>query len=71
MAQPPSFKIVPDQEEIGQMQRDLRFHSCMNRQPKTLTPGQIEQFNRDGFLKGMRIFDTGRPRPTAATSIPY
>jgi non-haem Fe2+, alpha-ketoglutarate-dependent halogenase len=56
MPQPPSFKIVPDQDDIGQMQRDLRFHPCTNSHPKTLTPGQIDQFNRDGFLKGLRIF---------------
>src|SRR5579862_1284692 len=57
MVQPPSFKIVPDQQDINQMERDLRFHRCTNQNPTTLTLGQVEQFNSVGFLKGLRIFN--------------
>jgi len=57
MVQPPSFKIVPDPEDIQRVERDLRFHSCTNQNPKTFTRGQVEQFNRDGFVKGLGIFN--------------
>src|SRR5438128_12234386 len=57
MSPPPSFQIVPDQADIDTMLRDLRFHPCTNDNPHTLTRAQIDQFNRDGFLKGIRIFN--------------
>lgn len=50
------FKAVLDQETLAEVERDLRFHPCHNDHPQVLTPEQIEQFNRDGFLKGIRIF---------------
>jgi hypothetical protein len=34
----------------------LRFHPCTTTEPRSLTLAQIEQFNRDGFLKGIRVF---------------
>ena len=55
MTQPPSFAIVPNRQSIDQMQRDLRFHPATG-EPKTLTSGQLAQFNRDGFLKELRVF---------------
>jgi non-haem Fe2+, alpha-ketoglutarate-dependent halogenase len=51
------FKMIPGQDEIRQMDRDLRFHPVNNQCPRALSTGQIEQFNRDGFLKGIRIFN--------------
>ena len=57
MTQPAEFKIIPGQDEIRQMDRDLRFHPVENEHPRTLSFPQIEQFNRDGYLKGIRIFD--------------
>jgi len=57
MAQPISFAIIPEQQDITRMERDLRFHPCTNQNPRVLTSEQIEQFNRDGFLKGIRIFN--------------
>src|SRR5579862_8249390 len=54
-----TFSTIPSQDELSQMKRDLRFHPAVNPAPKTLTPSQIEQFNRDGYLKGLRVF-TGR-----------
>jgi non-heme Fe2+,alpha-ketoglutarate-dependent halogenase len=56
MEQPPSFAITPAQEDLDRVRRDLRFHPCTNPAPRVLTPGQIEQFNRDGYLKGLRVF---------------
>src|SRR5262245_4555469 len=56
MSQAPSFTIIPDQKAIAEMQRDLRFHPATG-EPKALTRDQITQFNRDGFLKGLRVFN--------------
>lgn len=56
MSQAPAFKILPDQDALAQMERDLSFHPCTNEHPSTLTREQIDAFNRDGFLKGFRIF---------------
>jgi len=58
MAQPTSFAIIPDQQDMSRMERDLQFHPCTNQDPKILTCEQIEQFNRDGFLNDIAIFDT-------------
>jgi hypothetical protein len=52
----PSFAITPDQGDLDRIQRDLRFHPATCAHPRTLTPEQLAQFNRDGFLKGIRIF---------------
>lgn len=57
MAQTPQFKIIPDNTELDQIERDLRFHPLGVENPQALTREQIEAFNRDGFLKGIRVFD--------------
>src|SRR5579871_5401893 len=57
MTQPAEFKIIPEQDQIRQMDRDLRFHPVDNEHPRALKVGQIEQFNRNGYLKGIRVFD--------------
>ena len=36
--------------------RDLRFRPCANGDPQALTRAQLEAFNRDGFVKGVRVF---------------
>ena len=41
---------------IDDLPRDLRYRPCQNQNPQTLTHAQIEAFNRDGYLKGIRIF---------------
>src|SRR2546430_707077 len=53
-----TFKAVPTPEELAALNRDLRFHPVVNPHPKTLTPAQVEQFNRVGYLKPFRIFNT-------------
>jgi ectoine hydroxylase-related dioxygenase (phytanoyl-CoA dioxygenase family) len=57
MSAPTTFKAVPSQDELDSMNRDLRFHPVVNLKPKTLSPAQIEQFNREGYLKPFRIFN--------------
>jgi ectoine hydroxylase-related dioxygenase (phytanoyl-CoA dioxygenase family) len=52
----PTFAILPEQKDLDQAARDLRFHPCGVEAPRVLTREQIAAFNRDGFLKGIRIF---------------
>jgi ectoine hydroxylase-related dioxygenase (phytanoyl-CoA dioxygenase family) len=59
MTQTPQFKIIPDNNELDQIERDLRFHTLGVDNPSTLTREQIAAFNRDGFLKGIHIFNEG------------
>jgi non-haem Fe2+, alpha-ketoglutarate-dependent halogenase len=52
------FQVIPGQDELGRMQRDLRFHPVTNPAPAVLTSAQVEQFNRDGYVRGLKIFST-------------
>lgn len=57
MSQAPNFKITPDQDELEQMPRDLRFHPTANPAPQVLTAEQIDQFNREGYVAPLPIFE--------------
>ena len=59
MAQRTEFSIIPEQEQIAAIPRELKFNPAKTTAPQTLSSKQIEQFNRDGFLAGIRIFDDG------------
>jgi len=50
------FKIIPGEEALARLERDLRFHPSTTQAPRVLSRLQIEQFNRDGFITGIRIF---------------
>ena len=50
------FKIVLENQELDRIERDLRFHALGVEHPQSLAREQIAAFNRDGFLKGIRIF---------------
>lgn len=56
MSNSPAPKFIPTTEELNQMERDLRFHPSTVENPRTLTAEQVAAFNRDGYLKGIRIF---------------
>jgi phytanoyl-CoA dioxygenase PhyH len=62
MTRQADFKMIPGHDEISRMHRDLRFHPVDNDAPRKLSRGQIEQFNRDGYLKGIRIFSEAESR---------
>ena len=51
-----NFAMVPGNDELASLERDLRFHPTENPKPAVLTTEQIEQFNRDGYIRGIRIF---------------
>lgn len=48
---------TPDIQDIHSQPRDLRFHPSTTTNPQQLTCEQIDEFNRNGFLTGIRIFD--------------
>ncbi|MEQ9408645.1 MAG: phytanoyl-CoA dioxygenase family protein [Fuerstiella sp.] len=50
------FNAVPNQDELQQIERDLRFHPSTTTDPAVLTRDQIQQFNQDGYLKGLRVY---------------
>ena len=52
----PKFDAVPAENELQQIQRDLRFYPSTVENPQTLTIENLEQFNRDGYLKGLRVY---------------
>ena len=56
MTTEPKFKVVPNHAQLAQMDRDLTFHASTVQNPKFLTPEQIAHFNREGYVKGLRIF---------------
>ncbi len=49
------FPIAPDQDSLDRMARELRFFPCTNTSPRLLTRQHIDQFNRQGFLTGLRV----------------
>lgn len=49
-------KFIPTSEELSRLKRELRFHPSTADNPKSLTAEQISAFNRDGYLRGIRIF---------------
>lgn len=49
-------RFVPAAKELEQLDRDLRFHPSTTANPQTLSRAQIEFFNREGYLKGIRVF---------------
>lgn len=51
-----NFDITPPDEELSELDRDLRFYPAKAENLQILTPSQVEQFNRDGYLKPFRVF---------------
>lgn len=50
------FAIIPDQAAIEQLPRELRFFPSTTRQPRVLTPEQIETYNRAGYVRRLPVF---------------
>ena len=53
-----SYKTIPDQSDIETIERDLRFYPSPVTDPATLSLEQVQAFNREGFLRPLRIFST-------------
>lgn len=57
MNAPTSFQAIPGQDELREVDRDLRFHPSTNTAPQVLTPAQVAHFNEKGYVLPLRIFD--------------
>ena len=53
------FKTIPNHDQLRAMRRDLRFFPSSSQNPTTITKGQLESFNRCGYLTGIPILDAG------------
>ncbi len=51
------FKTLPATQELAQVERDLRFHPSTVTDPQLLSPEQVEGFNRDGYVRRVRVYD--------------
>lgn len=49
------FKVVPTQHDLDDLDRDLRFYPATTK-PVVLEQDQVDQFNRQGFLKPIDLF---------------
>ena len=50
------FKMIPETEQIEQLERDLRFHPSTVTKPVALSPEQVEHFHREGYVRPISIF---------------
>jgi hypothetical protein len=51
-----SFSIIPTEDELKTLERDLRFHACTNKQPNTLSLDQLSHFNEKGYIAPISIY---------------
>ena len=58
MNQIDTFEIIPDRQSIAKVDRDIRFFPSQVDQPQCLSVGDIEAWNRDGYLGPLDVFDT-------------
>ena len=54
---PQTKAFIPPQDELSDIARDLRFFPSNVAEATVLTREQIAGFNRDGYIKNVRIFD--------------
>lgn len=57
MTESKEFKAVPLEDELSQIERDLKFYPSTTTDPQVLTSSQIEQFNHDGYLRSLPVFN--------------
>jgi len=48
--------MTPPSNAYPELERDLRFYPIANPQPQKLTPEQIDQFNRLGYISPLDVF---------------
>ena len=51
-----AYSIVPTDQELQSLERDLRFYPTSNDSPKTLSREQVDAFNVDGYVAPLQIF---------------
>ncbi|HBE68139.1 MAG TPA: phytanoyl-CoA dioxygenase family protein [Planctomycetaceae bacterium] len=58
------FSVVPTEEELKSIGRDLRFHAAASEQTKVLTAEQVENYNQKGYVAPLDVYS-----PDEITSI--
>ncbi len=56
MAEQTDFAIVPTQKQLDEIDRELGFFPANHGVPKTLSAGQVQTYNRTGYLKPIPVF---------------
>lgn len=56
MQETKTFQTIPNIQQVTDVPRDLKFHPSTVTDPKVLTQEQIAAYNRDGYVKGLRVF---------------
>jgi hypothetical protein len=57
MAHAQEFALVPTEEQLREIERDLRFEPTKNSSPKVLSGEQIDFYNANGYLMPLTAFD--------------
>ncbi|GAA5504812.1 phytanoyl-CoA dioxygenase family protein [Novipirellula caenicola] len=52
------FEIIPDRESIASEHREIGFVPTRNDSPQVLTPEQIDDWNSDGYLGPLDVYDS-------------
>ncbi|MEL6107707.1 MAG: phytanoyl-CoA dioxygenase family protein [Planctomycetota bacterium] len=50
------FAMIPTDDELAALERDLSFHPTLNTKPAVLTQDQIQHFNDRGYVAPLPIF---------------
>jgi hypothetical protein len=50
------FRVIPEADQLGRLKRDLAFHPANAAQACTLNQQQIEDYNRNGFVRRFRAY---------------
>lgn len=50
------FSVIPTEDELNAIGRDLRFHPTQNAHPKVLTTAQVDNFNKNGYVAPLDVY---------------
>ncbi len=51
------FKVIPDDNELDRLKRDLAFHPADAAKARTLSPEQVETYNEKGFVRRFVVYE--------------
>ncbi|MFM7040230.1 MAG: phytanoyl-CoA dioxygenase family protein [Planctomycetaceae bacterium] len=52
------FRVIPEADQLGRLKRDLAFHPANTAEARTLNQQQIDDYNRNGFVRRFRAYST-------------
>lgn len=53
----PQFSVLPSEEDLKALQRDLKFYDVSNSNPTKMSVEQVRAFNKDGFLRPLDVYN--------------